>query len=209
MCYLVIHFFSSEVVIMSDTTEIRRCRALLGGCPGPIGPPGPAGPAGPQGPQGTPGGGVPPVYGSFLSDTTQSAGTPNPVAITYSAKTLGNMNVSGAFPTSQIVIPVTGVYKVLFSVQCNSSSGIHYLEIFPVINGNTVADSNTRIRLTVNVESVMTIEYFLSFNANDILQLYMVGDSTNAVILALPGNPSTTPPTPAIPSIIVTIMQIA
>lgn len=33
----------------SDLTEIRRCRALLGGCPGPQGIQGPTGPAGPTG----------------------------------------------------------------------------------------------------------------------------------------------------------------
>lgn len=62
-----------------DLTEIRRCRALVGGCPGPQGPSGPAGPSGP---------GVLPLYGSFLSSTTQNATTTNPVAITYSEKNI-------------------------------------------------------------------------------------------------------------------------
>lgn len=184
---------------MADLTEIRRCRALVAGCPGPIGPPGPAGPAGP---------GVSPVYGSFLSKTTQGAGDP-PVAITYSEKTLGNINASGAFPTSQIIIPTTGVYKVLFSVQCDSLTGQHDIEIFPVINGTSVPDSNTRIHLIANVENIMTIEYFLSFNANDILQLYMYGDSSDGRILYIAGNPTKVPAVPDIPSIILTIMQIA
>lgn len=185
---------------MSDTTEIRRCRALLGGCPGPIGPAGPAGPAGP---------GVSPVYGSFLSSSTQNAGSPNPIPITYSEKTLGNMNVSGAFPTSQIVIPTTGVYKVLFSAQCDSYSGQHTLHIFPVVNGTPVADSNTKIKLSANVESCLTVEYFLSLSAGSTIQFYMYGDTPDARIVAFAGDASKTPPIPAIPSIIVTIMQIA
>lgn len=191
---------------MSDTTEIRRCRALLGGCPGPVGP---RGPQGPQGPQGTPGGGVSPVYGSFLSSSTQNSGNPNPVAITYSEKTVGNINVSGAFPTSQILIPTTGVYKVLFSAQCDSYSGQHILEIFPVVDSTPVPDSNTKIKLSANVESCLTVEYFLSLSAGNILQFYMYGDDTDARIIAFAGNPTTTPPIPAVPSIIVTIMQIA
>jgi hypothetical protein len=100
------------------------------------------------------------------------------------------------------------VYKVLFSAQCDTSSGTHYLEIFPVINGTSVANSNTRIRLSAAVESCLVVEYFLSFNANDALQLFMGGDSTNARILAITRG-TRTPTIPDVPSIIVTIMRIA
>ena len=91
--------------------------------------------------------GVPPLYGSFISSTTQPAGTTNAVAITYSERTIGDINVvGGTFPNSEILIPTTGVYRFMFSAQCDSSSGTHYLEIFPVVNGVSVPDSNTRIR---------------------------------------------------------------
>ena len=187
----------------SDLIEIRRCRALVGSCPGPQGP---IGPTGPQGP------GVTPLYGSFLSNITQNAtnvGTTNPVAITYSERTIGSIDISGGtYPNSIIRIPTTGVYKVLFSAQCDTSSGTHYLEIFPVVNGISVADSNTRIRLSAAVESCLVVEYFLSFNANDALELYMAGDSTNARILAITRG-TRTPTIPDVPSIIVTIMRIA
>jgi hypothetical protein len=184
----------------SDLTEIRRCRALLGGCPGAQGPPGPTGPAGP---------GVSPLYGSFLSNTSQSATTVNPIAITYSERTIGSINTSGGtYPNSVIVIPTTGVYKVLFSAQCDTVSAAAFLDIFPVVNGTSVPDSNTRIRLSVGVESCLTVEYFLSFNANETLQFYMVGSSTNARILAITRGGGT-PTIPNIPSIIITIMQIA
>ena len=181
-----------------NLTEIRRCRALLGSsCAGPQGPQGPAGP------------GVAPLYASFLSNTTQNATVTNPVAITYSERTIGSINVNGGtYPNSTIVIPTTGVYKVLFSAQCDSSSGTHYLEIFPVVNGTSVADSNTRIKLSGPIESCLVVEYFLSFNAGDELQLYMVGDSTNARILAITRGTGT-PTIPNIPSIIINIMQIA
>lgn len=181
----------------SDLIDIRRCRALLGGCPGPQGPTGPSGP------------GVSPLYGSFLSNTTQPATIINPVAITYSERTIGSINVNaGTYPNSIIVIPTTGVYKVLFSVQCDSTSGTNYLEIFPVVNGTSVPVSNTRIRLTAAVENCLVVEYFLSFNAGDQLQLYMIGDSVNSRIVAITRG-SGTPTIPNIPSIIVTLMQIA
>lgn len=179
----------------SDITEIRRCRALLGNCVGPPGPPGP---------------GVEPYYGSFQSNTTQSASTGNPIAITYSEKTIGPIDVVGSsYPNSQILISQRGTYKFLFSAQCDSSAGTHYLEIFPVINGTSVPDSNTRIRLGATIENCLTVEYILAFQAGDILELYMVGDSTNSRLLAITGNPATTPATPNAPSIIVTVTRIA
>lgn len=181
----------------SDLIDIRRCRALLGGCPGPQGPTGPSGP------------GVSPLYGSFLSNTTQPATITNPVAITYSERTIGSINVSsGTYPNSIIIIPTTGVYKVLFSAQCDSTSGTNYLEIFPVVNGTSVTLSNTRIRLSAAIENCLVVEYFLSFNAGDELQLYMIANSTNARIVAITRGTGT-PTIPDIPSIIVTLMRIA
>ena len=180
----------------SDLTDLRRSRALLGtGCPGP------AGPAGARGP------GVEPLYASFLSSTTQNATITDPVAITYSERTIGTIDISGNYPNSQIKIPITGVYRVLFSAQCDSSSGTHYLEIFPVVNGTSVPDSNTRIRLSSAIESCLVVEYILSFTANDILQLYMISENTNTRILALTRG-SGTPAVPDIPSIIVNINRI-
>jgi NADH:ubiquinone oxidoreductase subunit F (NADH-binding) len=106
------------------------------------------------------------------------------------------------------VIPITGIYKILFSAQCDVIASQHYLEIFPVINNVSVPRSNTRIRLSASVENCLTVEYFLSFTANDVLQFYMTGDSTNSRIVAITEGGGT-PVIPDIPSIIVTIMQIA
>jgi hypothetical protein len=176
----------------SSLTEILRGRSSGRGCPGP------AGPAGP---------GVSPLYASFLSMTTQPVTTVNPVAITYSERTIGTIGVNGTFPTSEIVIPVTGVFSILFSAQCDSSSGTHYLEIFPVVNGTSVSKSNTRIRLNAATEACLVVEYILSFNANDKLQLFMIGDNTNARLLAITRGGGT-PVVPDIPSIIVNITRI-
>jgi len=180
---------------------------------GPQGPTGPAGPAGgPQGPTGPAGatGVLNPYYASFYSSTNQ---TPTgllvtPVPITYSARSIGNINPVGAYPTSQISIPSTSVYKLLFSAQCDSTNQSHYLEIWPVVNGISVPDTNTRIRIPADTETCLTVEYFLQLNTGDIFQLYMRGDNTNARLLAVPAVLTTTPVTPAIPSIILDISQI-
>jgi hypothetical protein len=193
----------------SDIIDLRRCKTLASGCC--------SGLVGPQGPQGPQGPGVPPLYASFISITPQSTVrntlNPNSVAITYDSRTIGTIDVSGStYPNSQIVIPITGTYRVLFSAQCDCTGGTHYIEIFPVINNVSVPYSNTRIALNAGIESCLTVEYFLPFIANDILEFRMTGDNTagaaNARLLyvaAAAGNPVAIPSTP---SIIVTIQRI-
>jgi len=155
------------------------------------------------------GGGFAPVIGSFLSSTTQPATVTDPVAITLSERTLGSIDVVGSsYPQSQVVIPTTGTYRFMFSAQCDSTSGSQFIEIFPVVNGTPIPDSNTRIRVGVSVESCLTAEYFLAFTAGDRLQLFMVGSSTNARLLAVTRGTGT-PAIPDIPSIILTIQRIA
>jgi hypothetical protein len=208
----------------SDLTEIRRCRALLGGCPGPAGTTGATGATGIgatgatgatgfgfTGATGATGQGFTPQIGSFISIVDQGPPISNPettpVAITFSSRTEGNINVVGAYPTGQILIPVTGTYRFLFSAQC-ISTGSHYIEIWPTVNGTSIPDSNTRLRVPSNTETCLTVEYIVSFNANDTLQLYLRGDSDNGHLVYIPGNPATTPVVPNIPSIILTIHRI-
>jgi hypothetical protein len=153
---------------------------------------------------------VAPLFASFQSNTSQSASVGNPIPITYSEKTIGAIDVVGSsYPNSQILIPQRGTYKVLFSAQCDCTAGTHYLDIFPVINGTSVPDSSTRIRLNVSVESCLTVEYILFFEAGSILELFMAADSTNSRLLAITGNPGTTPAIPNVPSIITTVVRIA
>ena len=155
------------------------------------------------------GGGFAPVLGSFLSSTIQPATVTDPVAITFSERTLGSIDVIGSsYPESRVVIPTTGTYRCMFSAQCDSTSGSHFIEVFPVVNGTPVPDSNTRVRVGVAVEVCLTAEFFVSFTAGDRLQLFMVGDSTNARLLAVTRGTGT-PAIPDIPSIILTIQRIA
>jgi hypothetical protein len=148
-----------------------------------------------------------PYYGTFISNTTQNVSTPSPASdnIEYDAIVNGNMTVVGSFPTPQIRIPKTAVYKVLASIQCNTTSGNHYIDVWPMISGISVPNSATRIRIGGAVEDLMTVEWFLEMNEGQNLIINFTSDSTNAQILALPALPSR----PAIPSIITTILEIA
>lgn len=191
----------------SYITELRKCRTLAGNCCY-------------SGLQGPPGPGVEPLYGSFIRKTSQSVvginSNPNSVAIEFQERTLGSINtLNGVYPNTTIVIPTSGVYRVMFSAQMDSTGGLLPIEIFPVINGISVPDSNTRSVVDVTVESVMTVEYFLQFNTNDRFELYMTGGTSlsppasNARIVGFPAVPGINgPDIPAIPSIILTIQRI-
>ena len=172
---------------------------------GSTGPTGNTGPIGPTGPN------MYNSYGSFLSTSTQTGST-GPSPITYTERSIGNINVSGAYPTSIIVAPVTGIYKILFSAQCYVTNGKHYLEIWPVINGVSVPTSNTRIRLNAQVENCLTVEYFLQMNASDQLEFYMISDDNTGKVQLLCLTQANVPPPnifiPIVPSIIVTMMLI-
>jgi hypothetical protein len=191
-------------------------QSAYNGATGPTGPTGPTGATGPSGgptgPTGATGPGVVPLYGAFISKSNQTPSATNPettpVAITYDERTIGSIGVTGSYPTSGIVISQAGTYRVQFSAQAYSSSSTHYLEIWPVINGISVPDTNTKIRVPSSTEVCLTVEYFLSFAANDVLELYMIGDSVNGYLVYYTGNPATTPAIPNIPSIILTVMRI-
>jgi hypothetical protein len=171
--------------------------------------------AGAKGDTGPTGPGIAPLYGSFISNTSQSPDAVNPdtvpVAITYSSCVAGTIATSSgnSYPNSQIVIPTTGVYRVLFSAQCLCTNGKHYLRnISPAVNNTSVPDSNTRIRLDANVENCLTVEYILAMSQNDIFQLFMIADSANIGIVSFTGNPLTSPAIPNIPSMILDIQRI-
>ena len=147
-----------------------------------------------------------PAFVSLISNTTQnSVVSPSSVAITYSEKELGSIDVSGSFPSSQILIPKDAVYRFFISGQCNSTSGNHYLDIWPVVNGVAVPNSSGRVRLNANTETLIAVEYFLDLRLGDVLELRMNGDSTNAQLLYIAGSA----PRPDTPSIIVTLTEIA
>lgn len=98
----------------SDVTEIRRCRALLGGgCPGPQGPQGPQGQQGSQGPQGVPNptGNTLTVDSIYGNDTTASADPYSLPFLTIQAALTkaGTLTVSSGI--GQNVRVLAGVYN--------------------------------------------------------------------------------------------------
>lgn len=176
----------------------------LTGPTGPQGVTGEQGPIGLQGIQGPTGPEITTHYAQIISTATQPIAVINtPQIITYTSRTIGNINFTTG---GNIIIDVSGVYKIAFSAQCsNTANQTHFIEIWPQIDGSNVPDSNARIRLVSTIEDCLSLEYILRLNQGNILQFYMLGDSTSMRILG----EIATVNKPAIPSIIITIMKIS
>jgi hypothetical protein len=105
-----------------------------------------------------------------------------------------------------------GVYNIQFSAQIFDSddpSGSGKVNIFPRINGINVQDSNTYVTMD-NQDSyvVAAWNFVLKLNANDIIELIFYTTDTGIKLLhedAIIGPPAQ----PAVPSLIVTVTQVA
>ena len=160
---------------------------------------------GPQGP-----GGILGLYGSFIDTTDQ------PLVSTAAAQritintTLENRGVTIA-SNSRITFELAGTYKVLASVQVtNLGNQTTEVNFFFKKNGNTIADSNTRIdlgpRKSVGVpyHGCFTIEYQLTVATNDYVELWWVADHLQVTLDNIVANGTH----PAAPSVILNVAQV-
>ena len=177
---------------------------IFSGTLDPIGPTGPTGPSGPTGPTGPTGGGY---WCSYYDTTTQAAETINTAtAMTLNTHTdqSGISLVSG----SRITVANAGVYDLQFSAQLhNFGGGGSGTEIYIWLrkNGTNVPDSATRVDVITNSPYIAAAwDFMLPLNAGDYLELMWSTTNLNIKITAL----SASSPVPAIPSLIVTMMQV-
>lgn len=150
---------------------------------------------------------LPVTYGSFSSTATQGipAATPTPIGYdTADIPPVGCGCPLGGSP--DITVLESGVYKVLTSVQIDKTTpGVGDIEMWIEVAGSPVPNSATRIAVNQNIESLMTVEWFVTTQSNDTIQIYLQSPVGGFQALAIPS----VPPVPAIPSIITTIYQIA
>lgn len=153
----------------------------------------------------------PPAYGSFSSTQTQQINPTfpvvNPLLLQYDTQDVSPVGVSLVLPSqSYVEVSTKGVYRVCVSIQMNRTSGGNSeVDMYPEVNGTPVPNSASKFNLNGTEESVLTVEWFLNLNANDQvgINLYSTdGDNEALAVVA-------TPPVPAIPSIILTILRIA
>ena len=152
-------------------------------------------------------------FGSFSSASTQACNvTSASFAINYSdieashnITTLAG-TVSGS---SRISIVKTGTYLITFSAVGKSNSPGVTLDIWLKVNGVNVPRSDTLSRFVGSAnERIITVTFIYPFNAGDYFELAMHSDNNGTQIIAT-GSTTGPPPTPACPSIILTINKIA
>jgi len=148
-------------------------------------------------------------YGSFYDTTTQTAASTT-VAYAMTFNTTDTSNGVSIVSGSQVRFNNTGIYNIQFSAQIQrSNSGTDTVEIWPGINGTPIAWSNTITSITGAANANPTVaawNFIVSVSAGQYLSLYWRTSDTHVTIATSAS--STNPTRPAIPSIILTAVQV-
>jgi hypothetical protein len=171
-----------------------------------VGPTGPQGLLGPTGGQG----GINLYYGSFYDTTIQPnvVGGNTGIAMTYNSTALSNqISITG---TSKILFKYGGVYNIQFSAQFDKTdSGTDEISVWLSKNGSPEPYSNTRLSLVGNNAKVVAAwNFMMQLSGGDYLEMIWASSDQDLRIYA--EGPQTSPYTsPGIPSVILTVQQVA
>ena len=147
-------------------------------------------------------------YGSFSSTQAQTVTGANVTTI----MTYNNTDVASQiyFSGSKIYVQATGVYRVLSSVQFDTSSGgAQRVTYWYRKNGTNIDNTASTFTIANNGENVGTVEIMVSLLAGDYVELVMISPDSN--MTAAYTAPTGVAPNnvPAVPSIITVIQKIA
>lgn len=152
------------------------------------------------------------AYGAWDDTTTQTGSTTQGTVVTLNTQDIsdGITLVDG----SKFTVPNTGIYNFQFSAQLkNTDNSQHIVTIWVRKNGTDVPNSATNVtvpaRKTSNIYGylVASWNFFFDLVSNDYVELVWLPASTLVTLETLPQ--STTPAHPEIPSVIVTMNQVA
>ena len=150
---------------------------------------------------------TPVSFGSFFSTDTQAAAVINTAyAITYNNADTAYGIYRDPGDNSKIKVSRPAIYNVQFSIQVDKTSGgTGQLYIWPAINGTAVPNSASLIQIQGNdAEIFSAANFFLPLSNGDYFQLYFSVNSLDVQLQAF----AASAPVPAIPSIILTVMQV-
>jgi hypothetical protein len=149
-------------------------------------------------------------YGSFYDTQTQRVTEPQeeqgfPVKLRTTAAAEGFSIVDNTKITAQY----PGVYDFQFSFQFHNigggGSGIT-VEIWLVVNGNQIADTNTRVTVNTNSPYVVSAwDFIVPVEAGDEVEIYWATDNYKIEMTAT----TSTMGGPNVPSAIVTVLPVA
>jgi hypothetical protein len=150
---------------------------------------------------------TPVSFGSFYSTDTQAATVINTAkAITYNNADTAYGIYRDPGDSSKIKVSRPAIYNIQFSVQIDKTSGgTGQFYIWPAINGTAVANSASLIQIQGNNSEIFSAaNFFLPLSNGDYFQLYFSVSDLSVQLQHF----AAAAPVPAIPSIILTVMQV-
>ena len=150
---------------------------------------------------------TPVSFGSFYSTQTQAATTINTAkAITYNNADTAYGIYRDPADSSKIKVSRPAIYNIQFSIQVDKTSGgSGRFYIWPAINGTAVANSASLVQIQGNnAEIFSAANFFLPLSNGDYFQLYFSVSDLSVQLQSF----AAAAPVPAIPSIILTVMQV-
>jgi hypothetical protein len=150
---------------------------------------------------------TPVSYGSFFSTQTQAAAAINTAtAISYNNADAAYGIYRDPSDNTKIKVSRPAIYNVQFSVQVDKTSGgTGQFYIWPAINGTAVSNSASLIQIQGNnAEIFSAANFFLPLSNGDYFQLYFSVSDLSVQLQQF----AAAAPVPAIPSIILTVMQV-
>ena len=156
------------------------------------------------------GGSFPLAYASFSCSGAQALTQNAETILKYDTQDIVPQNIIIKMPGSQAIVPINaGFYKVLSSIQFDKTGGgTANVSMYPIVNGVPLPNSATLLSINQTQLDIMTIEWFIYLNSAEPLEIGCFTTVNDIVAQAYPAGilPNTTP---AVPSIITTIMRIA
>jgi len=144
-------------------------------------------------------------YGAFHDTTSQTAAAINTAyAMTFNSTDFQD-GVEIGSPTSRIICRNLGVYNFQFSAQATTgSASSHYMYVWPRVNGVDIPDSSTRVEFKGSGnDQVLAWNFLLRMQANDYFELMWSATDTSIQLSAY----AASAPSPAIPSVILTVTE--
>ena len=164
---------------------------------------------GATGPQGPSGAAAPPLaHGTFLDTTTQSNPVPN-VARSFAFDTTLLSRGVRIEDDTKITVDTGGVYNVQFSAEIiKTDAGVDTVDIWFARNGIGVPMSNGRITVSDrNSSTVASWNLLIELSAEDFLEIRWSSADPDISFPTITG--LTDPIRPDIPSLILTVIQVA
>jgi hypothetical protein len=153
--------------------------------------------------------GVGGYYGSFYDTTTQTISNASTAYAMQLSNTAPETNGISITSGSRITFAYAGVYNIQFSAQLDKTdSSTDLVNIWFAKNGTPIDDSNTQVTvLGNNGKYLASWNFMVTVTAGQYIQIMWQSASTAMRLVA--SSAQTSPTRPAIPSVIVTAVQVA